>query len=177
MSSILRLEYHKSRVLRDAAPEQCLGDPVWGQAGEPGGSHTSPGSILLPYRQNYKIVPKTIASFTNCWYNLHRWRKNIPRTPFTVFPQLMDVDDLNIGSKEVFFMVTNCDFGRSSLLAEQYQREMELIAVALQEESQDERDERLNLVARSWSLTTACFHAQLESSEAPAYASVAFAHP
>jgi hypothetical protein len=89
----------------------------------------------------------------------------------------MDVDDLNIGSKEVFFMVTNCDFGRSSLLAEQYQREMELIAVALQEESQDERDERLNLVARSWSLTTACFHAQLESSEAPAYASVAFARP
>jgi len=74
-------------------------------------------------------------------------------------------------------MATNCDFGRSSLLAEQYQREMELIAVALQEESQDERDERLGLVARSWSLTTACFHAQLESSEAPDYASVAFAHP
>ena len=74
-------------------------------------------------------------------------------------------------------MATNCDFGRSSLLAEQYQREMELIAVALQEESQDERDERLNLVARSWSLTTTCFHAQLESSEAHAYASVALARP
>ena len=87
----------------------------------------------------------------------------------------MDVEDLNIGSKEVSFMATNCDFDRSSLLAEQYQREMELIAVALQEESQDERDERLGLVARSWSLTTACFHAQLESNETPAYASVAFA--
>ena len=73
-------------------------------------------------------------------------------------------------------MVTNCDFGRSSLLAEQYQREMEIIAVALQEESQDEREERLNLVSRSWSLTCACFHAQLEPSEVPAYASsVAFA--
>ena len=74
-------------------------------------------------------------------------------------------------------MATNSDFGRSSLLIEQYQREMEIIAVALQEESQDEREERLNLVARSWSLTRACFHAQLESSEAPAYASVVFARP
>jgi hypothetical protein len=74
-------------------------------------------------------------------------------------------------------MATNFDFGRSSLLAEQYQREMELIAVALQEESQDERDERLNLVALSWPLTTACLHAQLESSEAPVYAPVAFARP
>ena len=44
-------------------------------------------------------------------------------------------------------MATNCDFSRSSLLSEQYQREMELIAVALQEESQDEREERLSLVA------------------------------
>ena len=70
-------------------------------------------------------------------------------------------------------MATNCDFSRSSLLTEQYQREMEIIAVALQEESQDEREERLSLVARSWSLTSACFHAQLESSEVPAYASVA----
>jgi len=74
-------------------------------------------------------------------------------------------------------MATNCDFGRSSLLIEQYQREMEIIAFALQEESQDEREERLNLVARSWSLTSACFHAQLESSESPAFASVAFARP
>ena len=104
-------------------------------------------------------------------------KKNIPRAPFTVFPQLMELDNLNFGSKEVFFMAANFDFSRSSLLAEQYQREMELIAVALQEESQDERDERLNLVACSWSLTTACFRAQLESSEAPVYASVAFARP
>ncbi|HZR44486.1 MAG TPA: hypothetical protein VFB12_30525 [Ktedonobacteraceae bacterium] len=75
-------------------------------------------------------------------------------------------------------MATNCDFNRSSLLTEQYQREMELIAVALQEESQDEREERLSLVARSWSLTTACFHAQFESSETPTYASsVALARP
>jgi hypothetical protein len=79
--------------------------------------------------------------------------------------------------KEVSFMATNCDFGRSSLLIEQYQREMEIIAFALQEESQDEREERLNLVARSWSLTSACFHAQLESSESPTFASVAFARP
>ena len=76
-------------------------------------------------------------------------------------------------------MATNYDFGRSSLLAEQYQREMELIAVALQEESQDEREERLSLVVRSWSLTSACFHAQLDaSSETPTYApSIAFARP
>jgi hypothetical protein len=87
-------------------------------------------------------------------------------------------DDLNIEIKEVFFMATNCDFGRSSLLAEQYQREMDIIAVALQEESQDEREERLNLVVRSWSHTCACFHAQLEANEAPAYTpSVAYARP
>ena len=72
-------------------------------------------------------------------------------------------------------MATNGDFGRSSLLAEQYQREMDIIAVALQEESQDEREERLNLVVCSWPLTCACFQAQLESNEAPVYASVAFA--
>lgn len=70
-------------------------------------------------------------------------------------------------------MVTNCDFGRSSLLMEQYQREMEIIAVALQEESQDEREERLSLVSRSWSLTSACFRSQHESSEVSLYASVA----
>lgn len=70
-------------------------------------------------------------------------------------------------------MATNYDFSRSSLLREQYQRDMDLIAVALQEESQDEREERLSLVARAWSLTSACFYAQLEPSEMPAYASVA----
>jgi hypothetical protein len=72
-------------------------------------------------------------------------------------------------------MAANCDFSRSSLLSEQYQREMELIAVALQEESQDEREERLSLVARSWSLTSACFHSQLEPGETPIYTPVAFA--
>jgi hypothetical protein len=72
-------------------------------------------------------------------------------------------------------MATNCDFSRSSFLSEQYQREMDLIAVALQEESQDERDERLSLVARSWSLTSVCFHAQLEASETPIYAPAVFA--
>lgn len=69
-------------------------------------------------------------------------------------------------------MATNCDFSRSSLLAEQYQRDMEQIAIALQEESQDEREERLGLVAHSWSLTTACFHAQLEANEVPMLAQV-----
>ncbi len=73
-------------------------------------------------------------------------------------------------------MAMNCDFSRSSLLIEQYQREMELIAAALQEESQDERDERISLVAHSWSLTSACFHMQLDSSEVSSYAlSVAYA--
>jgi hypothetical protein len=72
-------------------------------------------------------------------------------------------------------MTTNCDFSRSSLLSEQYQHDMELIAIALQEESQEERDERLSLVARSWSLTSACFHAQLETNEAPVYPPVVFA--
>ena len=72
-------------------------------------------------------------------------------------------------------MVTKRDFSRSSLLAEQYQREMELIAVALQEESQEEREERLSMVERSWSLSCACFHAQLESSDLPVYTPVAIA--
>ena len=73
-------------------------------------------------------------------------------------------------------MATNCDFSRSSLLTEQYQRDMELIAVALQEESQDEREDRMNLVVRSWGLTVACFQEQRDFSEAPVYASpVAFA--
>ncbi|TMC15538.1 MAG: hypothetical protein E6J34_21935 [Chloroflexi bacterium] len=75
-------------------------------------------------------------------------------------------------------MAMNCDFSRSSLLTEQYQRDMDLIAVALQEESQDEREERLSLVAHSWSLTTACFYSQLEStSDTPVYAPVVFARP
>ncbi len=74
-------------------------------------------------------------------------------------------------------MATNCDFSRSSLLAEQYQRDMEPIAVALQEESQEEREERLGLVERSWSLTCTCFHAQLESRDLPVYTSVAYARP
>ena len=69
-------------------------------------------------------------------------------------------------------MATNFDFTRSSLLREQYQRDMELIAVALQEESQDEREERLSLVVRSWSLTTACFQKQVETSEAPMFTPV-----
>ena len=64
-------------------------------------------------------------------------------------------------------MTTNFDFGRSTLLAEQYQREMEPIAAALLEESQDERDERLSLVERSWSLSCSCFHTQLEPSDQP----------
>lgn len=73
-------------------------------------------------------------------------------------------------------MAMNYDSSRSSFIMEQYQRDMELIAVALQEESQDEREERLSLVANAWSLACACFHEQLESSEVPVYASVAFAH-
>jgi hypothetical protein len=74
-------------------------------------------------------------------------------------------------------METNYDFSRSSLLAEHYQREMELYAVALQEEDQEEREERLGLVQRSWPLTCACFQSQLESesSDAPDYTSVALA--
>jgi hypothetical protein len=73
-------------------------------------------------------------------------------------------------------MATNCDFSRSSLLAEQYQRDMELIAVALQEESQDEREDRMNLVVRAWGLTVACFQEQRDFSEAAVYTSpVAFA--
>ena len=75
-------------------------------------------------------------------------------------------------------MTTNYDFNRSSLLVEQCQHEMELIAASLQEESQDEREERLNLVARSWPLSCACFQGQLESGETPARStSVAFVRP
>ena len=74
-------------------------------------------------------------------------------------------------------MTTNFDFGRSSLLAEQYQREMEPIAAALQEESQDERDERLGLVEHSWSLSCSCFHTQLESSDQPIFTSLVPVRP
>jgi hypothetical protein len=84
--------------------------------------------------------------------------------------------DLEFGTKGYSIMATNRDFSRSSLLAEQYQHEMELITVSLQEESQDEREERLSFVTRSWPLTCACFQAQQESSDAPALvSSVAFA--
>ncbi len=73
-------------------------------------------------------------------------------------------------------MAMNCDSSRSSLLAEQYQHDMELITVSLQEEGLDEREERLSLVARSWPLTCACFQSQLEPSDTPALvSSIAFA--
>lgn len=74
-------------------------------------------------------------------------------------------------------MTTNSDLSRSSLLIEQYQREMEMIAAALQEESQEEIEERLNFVERAWALTCACFQAQHESNDAPVYASVAAVRP
>ena len=74
-------------------------------------------------------------------------------------------------------MATNYDFSRSSLLIEQYQREMEIIASALQEESLDEQEERLSFVERAWSLTCACFQGQRESSDAPVYAPVAVVRP
>ncbi len=69
-------------------------------------------------------------------------------------------------------MVTH--FARSSFLLEQYKREMEMIAAALMEESQDEREERLSLVARAWPLTCTCFQSQLESSETPVQLSVTY---
>jgi hypothetical protein len=72
-------------------------------------------------------------------------------------------------------MATNYDFSRSSLLNEQYQHDMDIIAVALQEESQDEREDRLSLVECSRSLTSACFQVQLEYSETPVYASPVYA--
>ena len=74
-------------------------------------------------------------------------------------------------------MMTNYDFGRSSLLVEQYQREMEPIAAALLEESQEERDERLSLVEHSWSLSCTCFHAQLESSDQQIYTPLVYVRP
>lgn len=74
-------------------------------------------------------------------------------------------------------MATNYNFSRSSLLSEQYQREMEIIDAALQEESQDEREDRLSFVERAWSLTCACFQGQLEPGETPVYTSVAVVRP
>ncbi len=74
-------------------------------------------------------------------------------------------------------MTTNFDFGRSTLLAEQYQREMEPITAALLEESQEERDERLSLVEHSWSLSCSCFHTQLEPSEQPIFTSLVSVRP
>jgi hypothetical protein len=74
-------------------------------------------------------------------------------------------------------MQTNFDFGRSTLLAEQYQREMEPITAALLEESQEERDERLSLVEHSWSLSCSCFHTHLEPSEQPIFTSLVPVHP
>ena len=74
-------------------------------------------------------------------------------------------------------MATNNDFGRSSFLMEQYQREMDVISAALQEESQDEREERLSLVEISWSMSCACFQGELEVTEVPVYASAVFARP
>ncbi len=74
-------------------------------------------------------------------------------------------------------MATNYDFSRSSLLIEQYQREMDVIAAALQEESQDEFEERLSLVENAWSLTCACFHGQRESSDTLVYTSVVVVRP
>jgi hypothetical protein len=74
-------------------------------------------------------------------------------------------------------MTTNFDFSHASLLAEQYQREMDVISAALLEESLEEREERLSLVHCSWSLSCACFqeHA-IESSDVPV-PSVAYARP
>ena len=74
-------------------------------------------------------------------------------------------------------MATNNDYSRSSFLMEQYQHEMDVITAALQDESQDEREERLSLAESSWSLSCACFQQELEVTEIPAYASVAFARP
>jgi hypothetical protein len=76
-------------------------------------------------------------------------------------------------------MTTNYDLSRSSLLIEQYQREMESIAAALQEENQEEIEERLSFVERAWPLACASFQAQREanSNDAPVYASVATVRP
>jgi len=72
-------------------------------------------------------------------------------------------------------MTVNFDFNRSSLLVEQYQREMEIIDAASRVESQYEYEERLSLVSCSWSLSCACFHCELAGVEEPVPASIAFA--
>ncbi len=75
-------------------------------------------------------------------------------------------------------VIINTNLGRAPISQEALQavqtvsRDMDLIAVALQEESQDEREERLSLVARSWSLTSTCFYAQLEINDTPVYTPV-----
>jgi hypothetical protein len=73
-------------------------------------------------------------------------------------------------------MAANFDFNRSSLIVEQYQREMEIIDAALQDESQDEYEERLSLVSCSWSLSCACFHGNAVSVDEPVPVPVAFAN-
>ncbi len=72
-------------------------------------------------------------------------------------------------------MTTNFDISRSSLILEQYQREMEIIDAALQDESQDEHEERLSLVTGSWSLACACFQGETVATEVPLSISVAYA--
>ncbi len=72
-------------------------------------------------------------------------------------------------------MTTNFDISRSSLILEQYQREMEIIDAALQEEGQDEHEERLSLVTSSWSLACACFQGETAAVEVPLSISVAYA--
>ncbi len=69
-------------------------------------------------------------------------------------------------------MTTNFDFSRSSLILEQYHREMEIIDAALQDESQDEHEERLSLVSRSWSLSCVCFQCEVLAVDVPVSASV-----
>ena len=69
-------------------------------------------------------------------------------------------------------MTTNFDFSRSSLLMEQYHREMAIIDAALQDESQDEHEERLSLVSRSWSLSCACYQCEVLAVDVPVSASV-----
>jgi hypothetical protein len=73
-------------------------------------------------------------------------------------------------------MTANFDVSRSSLLMEQYQREMEIIDAALQDESQDEYEERVNLVACAWSLSCACFHQDPAGVEEAIPVPIAFAH-
>lgn len=87
----------------------------------------------------------------------------------------MQFSRVDTGMKRIH-MTANFDFSRSSLLVEQYQREMEIIDAALRDESQDEYEERLSLVACSWSLSCACFHHDPVAVEEAIPASIAFAH-